>query len=393
MNINFSDRASNLQPAAVRNKLFDDPEIIAFAAGKPEQEFFPLHELSPLAEEIIRKEGAKVFQYGPTEGIHELREIIVTQRMKACGVETTSKNIVLTNGSQEAIEFSAKLFLNEGDTVICERPSYTGLFEAFAPYSPNYVSIPMDENGMIMEELESALQNNNNVKLIYTIPDSQNPTGITMSDDRRKRLAELAATYQIPVIEDTPYADIIYEGNRHPSVKSFDSEGWVVMLGSFSKTFCPGLRIGWICAEEEIVQKYALAKEGSTLQCGTFDQYLTAAYLKKYDFNAHLNEIIELYRVRRDATLQCIDEFFPKDIKRTNPIGGFFVWIELKKEIDTFELFVDAATKSKVSFVPGKFFFADEGYNNYMRLSYSSLQEDKIREGLRRLGELVYTKY
>lgn len=393
MNIRFSNRALRLKKSAIRNKLFDNPEIITFAAGKPEQSIFPIDKLLPLAEQIIKENGKNAFQYSSSEGLPKLRELIVSQRMKACHVDTTADNIALTSGSQEGIEIAAKIFVNEGDTIICERPSYTGAFGAFAPYDPKYVTIPMDENGMKMDDLENALKENKNVKMIYTIPDSQNPTGITMSDERRQRLAELAAQYCVPVIEDSPYGDLIYEGERHPAVKSFDKEGWVIMLGSFSKTFCPGLRLGWVCADESILEKFVLAKQSSSLQCGTFDQYLAAAFLTQNSLEDHIDEIRNIYRVRRDTTLECIKEYFPKEIKYTKPSGGFFVWLELKEDIDTAELVLEAAKDSKVVFIPGKYFFAHEDYDNFLRLSYSFVNEEQIREGLRRLGELLHKKY
>ena len=393
MDIKFSNYASYLKDSAIRNKLFDNPEIISFAAGKPDESIFPTDELLTLAEKIIKEEGGDAFQYTSSEGLPELRKFIVSQRMKACQVNTSPDSIALTSGSQEGIELSAKIFINENDTIICERPSYTGAFGAFTPYKPNYITIPMDENGMIMEELEAVLNKNNNAKMIYTIPDSQNPTGITMSDERRKRLAELASKYRIPVIEDSPYGDLVYEGKRHPAVKCFDKEGWVVMLGSFSKIFCPGLRLGWICANDKILKKYILAKQSSNLQCGTFDQYIAANFLATYDLNKHINNIKNIYRKRRDLTIECIKEFFPKEIGYTKPSGGFFVWVELKKSIDTSELLIEAAKDSKVAFVPGKFFFANEDYNNFLRLSYSFVNERKIREGLLRLGKLLNKKY
>lgn len=393
MEIRFSERAKTLQASAIRNKLFDDPEIITFAAGKPEESLFPVNEIIPLTIGVLQNEGNIALQYSDTEGFEEIREIIASQRMKQAGVSVTADNIALTSGSQQGIELSAKIFVNEGDVIICENPSYLGAFNAFQIYKPNYVGISMDEDGMIIEELENVLNNHKNAKMIYTIPDFQNPTGRSMSIERRAQLAKLGLKYKIPIIEDSPYGDLIYEGTMKPAIKSFDQGGWVVTLGTFSKTLCPGLRIGWVCASDEILQKYVFAKQCSDLQCGSFDQKVAIAFMNKYDLNNHIEKIKNVYRERRDVMLECIKEYFPKGIKHTSPSGGFFIWLELKKDIDANELLIEAAQKAKVAFVPGGFFFAEEGHNNYIRLSYSFVGKDKIKEGMKRLGDLLSSYY
>ena len=393
MNIRFSERAKTFTPSEIRNKLFDDPEIITFAAGKPEPSLFPVKEINSAVQEVLSKAGETALQYSDTEGFEEIRKIIATQRMGAAGVNASANDIALTSGSQQGIEFSAKIFINEGDVILCESPSYVGAFNAFKTYHPQCVGISMDEDGLIIEELEKALKAYPNAKMIYTIPDFQNPTGRTMSDERRKRLAELGAEYQIPIIEDCPYGDLIYEGVRHPSVKSYDKEGWVVFLGSFSKTFCPGLRLGWVCASGSILQKYVLAKQCSDLQCGSLDQKLAIEYLKEYNLNDHIEEIKNTYRERRNLMLNCIDKYFPADIKHTCPNGGFFVWLELKEGLNANELLIEAVKKKKVAFVPGGSFFTESGHDNFIRLSYSFVSNDRIIEGMKRLGELLSTYY
>lgn len=393
MTIRFSKRSNVFKASEIRNKLFDDPEIISFAAGKPEESIFPNNELLPLIQNIIKNDAQNALQYSSTEGFKEIREIIASQRMKKAGVNVTEKNITLTSGSQQGIDFSAKIFVDEGDVIICESPSYVGAFNAFQPYLPKYVGIPMDKDGMIMEELEKALIENPNSKMIYTIPDFQNPTGRCMSDDRRKRLAELGSKYKIPVIEDCPYGDLVYEGERHPAVKSFDKDGWVVYLGSFSKTFAPGLRIGWVCASDEILKKYMLAKQCSDLQCGSFDQKIAISYMTKYDLNDHIEDIKNIYRERRNVMIDSITRYFPKDVKYTNPHGGFFIWIELKDGINANELLIEAANKEKVVFIPGGSFFTESSHNNFIRLSFSFVNEDKIVEGIKRLGKLLHRYY
>lgn len=393
MNIRFADRVKTLKGTDIRNKLFDNPELITFAAGKPDPALFPTVDLAPLASELLAKQGWDALQYSDTEGFLELREIIAYERMKAAGVDTTPEEITLTSGSQEGIELAAKIFINEGDKIIVESPSYTGSFTAFQIYNPTYISVPMDDEGIIIEELERVLKENPDAKMLYTIPDFQNPTGIQMADNRRKRLCELASEYRLPVIEDAPYTDLFYDGVRHPSLKAFDKDGWVIMLGSFSKTFCPGFRIGWVNARPEICEKFALCKQGTNLQCSTFDELLTIEYMKKYKLDDHIEDIRNLYKKKRDLMLKCVKKFFPAEVKYTTPHGGFFLWLKLKKDINTKELLIEAAKDYKVAFIPGSGFFAEPGYDNFIRLSFSFVSLEEIEEGMKRLGSCISAHY
>ena len=393
MRISFAERMKGMKGTSVRNKLFDDPMLISFAAGKPEGKLFPADELIPSVIEILQRDYQEALQYSDTEGIPDLRSLIAEQRMREAGVRTTADRITLTSGSQEGIEMSAKILVNPGDVIICENPSYVGAYSAFEAYQPSYVGISLDEDGMKMDELEQALKAHPEAKMIYTIPDFQNPTGIVMSDERRRRLAQLAAEYEIPVIEDCPYGDLYYDGDRHPAVKSFDEEGWVIMLGSFSKIFCPGFRIGWVCAEPQILEKYILCKQSSNLQCSTLDEKIAAEYMRKFDLNTHIEEVRAVYRGRRDRMLECIEKYLPSGVRYTKPHGGFFVWLELKEEIDGGELLIEAAREAKVGFVQGGGFFTGPGHENYIRLSYSFVDEEQIEEGMRRLGLLLKKYY
>ncbi len=393
MEVRYSERAGLFQASAIRNKLFDNPEIITFAAGKPEASLFPLGGIDKALAEVMGGEGKSALQYGPSEGLAGLRELIASQRMAACGVTTTADDIALTSGSQEAIELSGRIFVDEGSAIACENPSYTGAFGALAPYAPRYVPISMDEDGMIMEELEQALRTDPDIRMIYTIPDFQNPTGVSMSVERRRRLAELAAEYRVPVIEDCPYGDLIFEGERRPAVKSFDKEGWVVMLGSFSKTLCPGLRLGWICAGKEILEKYVLAKQGMNLQCGTLDMCLAERYLSLNSLEEHISALQDLYRERRDLMLDCVKRYFPAGVRCTHPHGGFFVWMELDPALDTGALLLKAASEYKVAYIPGRSFFPNEGSSSFIRLSYSCVDLATIEEGMKRLGAFVTEEY
>ena len=251
----------------------------------------------------------------------------------------------------------------------------------------------MDENGMKVDELENILKEyGSKVKMIYTIPDFQNPSGITMSLERRQRVAEIAAKYKVIVIEDSPYGELRFEGKFIPPIKSFDKAGYVINLGSFSKTFCPGLRLGWIVAEEEIIKKYILIKQGADLQCNTLAQVFIAEYMKKYNLNDHIAYIISVYKKRRDLMLNAIKEYFPSDVKYTHPEGGLFTWCEIREDLDA-AIILEEALKEKVAFVPGASFFPNGGKRNFFRLNYSNMNEEKIVEGIKRLGNVLNRYY
>lgn len=394
MDLRFSERTSAIKASEIREllKLTEEPQIISFAGGLPAPELFPIKEMEKISDRVLENDGRAALQYSTTEGYVPLREIICEQRMHHVGVNVTIDNIMITSGSQQGIEFSAKLFVDKGDIIICESPSYLGAINAFNSYQPRFIEIPMDDHGMIVDELEKTLKQHPEAKMIYTIPDFQNPSGKTMSIDRRKRVAQLAAEYKIPVIEDCPYGELVFEGGVNPSIKSFDKEGYVVFLGTFSKTFCPGLRIGWICADEEILQKYIIIKQGADLQCSTISQRQTALFMQEYDLDKHITNIINVYRKRRDLMLEGIEKYFPEGIEYTKPKGGLFTWVKLKEELDAAKL-LEEALKENVAFVPGGSFFANGGHPNHFRLNYSNMPEDKIIEGIKRLGNVLKKYY
>ncbi|GAA0124844.1 PLP-dependent aminotransferase family protein [Clostridium sp. ATCC 25772] len=394
MNLNFSDRMSNIKASEIREllKLTEQPEIISFAGGLPAPELFPKEKIGEVAKEVLFNEGAFALQYTTTEGFAPLRKIIVEERMAPSGVKCDISNIMLTNGSQQGLEFSAKLFVNKGDVIICESPSYLGAINAFKAYEPKFIEISMDKDGMIIEELEKAIKENDNVKMIYTIPDFQNPSGITMSLDRRKRLAALAAKYEIPVIEDSPYGELRYDNEKLPAVKAFDESGFVINLGTFSKTFCPGLRLGWVVADTKILQKYILIKQGADLQCNTLSQVIAARYMEKYSLDEHIASLIKVYKKRRDLMIDSMKTYFPKEVKFTIPEGGLFTWVELREDLDAKAIMEDAL-KEKVAYVPGGSFFPNGGKKNFFRLNYSNMNEEKIVEGIKRLGSVLDKYY
>lgn len=394
MQFKFAKRAATLKASEIREllKLTEKPEIISFAGGLPAPELFPIDKITEIVQDILQNDAKAALQYSATEGFVLLREIIANQRMILANVKTTPDNVLITAGSQQGIDFSARLFLEDGDYVICEDPSYLGAINVFNTYHAKYLPIPMDEEGMIIEELEKTLQAYPQAKLIYTIPDFQNPTGRTMSVARRKRLAELAAQYQIAVIEDNPYAELNFEGNRLPAIQSFDKEGWVIYLGSFSKTFCPGYRIGWICAEDVVLNKFVMLKQVADLQCSSIAQREVAYFMQRYNLDEHVASIIAVYKKRRDLMLAGIAKHFPAGVKYTLPAGGLFTWVELKPGINAAELLIEAL-KENVAFVPGAPFFANGGNHNFLRLNYSNMPEERIVEGIERLGKVLHAYY
>lgn len=369
-------------------KLTEMPEVISFAGGLPDGELFPIEEMKKVTQKLLDEEGNTALQYSSTCGVKELRETIAEQIMKEAGVDTTADNIMITCGSQQALEFSGRIFLDEGDVVICESPSYLGAITAFQAYGPKFVEVKMDNEGMVMEELEEALKNNPNAKFIYTVPDFQNPTGITMPVERRKKMVELARKYDVLILEDNPYGNLIFEGDRLPSIKSFDKDDRVIYHGTFSKIFCPGLRIGWVCTSKEFLDQYLLVKQSVDLQTNTMSQKETALYMKMYDLKENINKITAVYKRRRDLMVKTIQEEFPSNCSFTNPNGGLFLWVTLPEDLDASDV-LKKAMEMRVGFVPGIAFYPNGNCRNNFRLNFSSMKDDLIVEGIKRLGEVL----
>lgn len=389
MAIKYAQRMDNLKASEIREilKLIEKPEVISFAGGLPAPELFPIEEMKRVAALVLDEAGSLSLQYSTTEGFSPLREKIA-KRMEPIGIKVEADNILITSGSQQGLDFSGKIFLDEGDIVVCESPSYIGAINAFKSYSPEFVEVTTDDEGMLMDELEEILSTKDKVKMIYVIPDFQNPTGKTWSLDRRKKLVELANRFDVPIIEDNPYGELRFEGERLPSVKSFDTEGRVIFLGTFSKTFCPGLRIGWVCAEKPVLQKYIHVKQGSDLHTNSMSQRELDKFLELYDIDAHIEKIKDVYRKRRDVMMKAIKEHFPQNLKYTYPVGGLFSWVELPSEINARDVFIRAIAVN-VAFVPGGSFFPNGGRENTFRLNYSNMSEERIQEGIKRLGAVL----
>ncbi len=389
MSIKYSDRMEGIKASEIREilKLTMRPGLISFAGGLPAPELFPIEEMKKISVKVLEESGEQALQYNPTEGFPPLREKIA-KRMETIGVKTKGDNILITNGSQQGLDFSGKIFLNPNDVVLCESPSYLGAINAFKSYQCKFKEVSTDNDGMIMEDLEQILSDTENVKMIYVIPDFQNPSGRTWSLERRKRLIELGNKYDLPIVEDNPYGELRFEGVRLPSIKSLDTEGRVIFLGTFSKTFCPGLRIGWVCAEDEVLNKYILVKQGADLQTNSMSQRELNEFLEMYDLDDHIEKIRMLYKTRCNIMLSTMEEHFPPEVKYTYPEGGLFTWAVLPKHINAKEL-MEKALEKNVAFVPGGSFFPNGGNENTMRINYSNMPEDKIVEGIKILGEVI----
>jgi 2-aminoadipate transaminase len=385
----YSNRMNQMKASEIREilKLTQVPGIISFAGGLPAPEMFPIEAFNKASSEVMEARGQVALQYSTTEGYLPLRKIIV-DRMSKLGIKAQADDILITSGSQQGLEFSGKIFLNPKDVIICESPSYLGAINAFRSYEGIFKEIDTDDEGMLLDKLEKTIQETPESKIIYVIPDFQNPSGRTWSLKRRKGLIEIANKYDLVVIEDNPYGELRYENDHLPSLKSLDTEGRVVFLGTFSKTFAPGLRIGWVCAEEKILNKYIMVKQGSDLQTSTMSQMALGHFLEKNSLDDHIDKLIEVYKNRRDTMIQAMKEYFPKTAKYQTPEGGLFLWVTLDESIDTKALMIKAV-ENKVAFVPGHSFFPNSDTKNTMRLNFSNMSEEKIVEGIKRLGSLL----
>ena len=390
MEYKFAKRINNLKASEIREilKVTERPEVISFAGGLPAPELFPIDEIKEVTKIVLEEQGTKALQYTTTEGYEPLRQWIANRMNNKFGTSVKSSNIMLTHGSQQALDLSGKVFLNEGDIVLCESPTYLAAISAFKAYECNFIEVPTDDHGMITEELEKIIICNEKVKIIYVIPEFQNPTGKSWSLKRRKELVELAMKYNVIVIEDNPYGELRFEGETLPSLKIFDKTGCVINLGTFSKIFCPGYRIGWIVADEKIIDKYVLVKQGADLQCNTIAQLEIAKFLELYSIDEHIKKILEVYRKRRDLTVKIMEQKFPKEVKFTRPEGGLFAWIELPKEIDARKVLKRSLSRN-VAFVPGGSFFPNGGNENTFRINFSNMPEERIEEGLSILADIL----
>ena len=365
-----------------------DPKIISFAGGLPAPELFPVEGMKEATDKVYAEHGQQALQYGAAKGVTELRELILKRVKEKENVDAKLENVMVTTGSEQAIDLVGKAFVNPGDTVLVEEPTYLCALDVFRSYGANFVSVPMDDDGMKMDALEDALKAHPETALVYTVPNFQNPTGRTMPAERRKKFAELAAKYDVPVLEDNPYGDIRFAGEHVPSVKSFDHAGKVFYMSTFSKILAPGFRLGWLVADPKVIEKLTVLKQSADLHTDNLVQYVVTEFFKENDVDAHVKEISDLYGKRKQLMIDGIKKYFPKDVKYTDPEGGMFLWVEVPGVTDTVELFKQCL-EHNVAFVPGDPFFAGKPQPGTFRLNYSNMQEDQIEVGLKRLGEAL----
>ena len=392
MAVKFARRLENAEGSAIREilKLASNPEVISFAGGLPAPELFPVEEMKKVALAVLEEQGRAAMQYSATDGFPPLREAIAERMNRKLYTNVTADSILVTNGSQQCLDFMGRVFLDEGDKIIVESPSYLGALNAFKAYGPEFIEIPTDEDGMIMSELEKALAANPDVKFIYVIPDFQNPSGRTWPIERRKQFMEIINKYEIPVAEDNPYGELRFEGEIFPSLKSYDTKGLVLFFGTFSKIFAPGFRLGWVSASPEILEKFNISKQAADLQASTISQMEMAKFIEMYDLDAHVEKIKEVYGKRRTIMLDAMDEYFPEGIKFTRTDGGLFTWVTLPEGIDAAQLMKDVVLPNNVAYVPGEPFYPNGGNANHFRMNYSCMPEDKIVEGVKRLGKALH---
>ena len=387
----FSDLAMDLKASEIREllKLTTMPQVISFAGGLPAPELFPTEELKKVDDEVLTKEGKQAVQYGTTEGYLPLREKIVKRMYQAFMVDCSADEVMITSGSQQGLSLLAQIFLNKDDVVLVESTTYLGAINAFKLCGPQFVEVPTDEKGIIPEELEKLLaQYGPRVRMMYVIPEFQNPTGITWPLERRKQFIDIINRYDFPVLEDNPYGELRYDGEKVPSLKSMDTKGNIVFLGSFSKIFMPGLRIAWMVANPEIIDKIVKLKQAVDLQSSSFAQRQTSYYIDMYDLDTHVEKIKALYKTRRDLMCQTMKEEFPKEITFTYPEGGLFTWVTLPEGMDAKEMMPKVLDKD-VAYVPGGPFYPNGGHVNHFRLNYSNMPEERIVEGIKRLADVL----
>ncbi len=384
----FANRMKLVKPSAIREllKLASDPNVIPFGGGFPDPELFPLDKMGRVFEAVLSTHGRKSLQYATTEGLPSLREKLV-RRMNAVGIACGVDELIIIQGGQQSMDLVGKMFIDKGDAVIVERPTFLGAVVAFNPFEPAFVDVAMDADGMNMDALEKALATTPRVKLIYTIPEFQNPTGITMSLEKRRRLIELANKYNVAVLEDSPYREIRYEGAVLPTLKSLDTEGRVIHAGSFSKILCPGMRLGWIVAEKNLATKLAQLKMAADTQNSTINMYAADVFMDMYDIDEHIAILRNAYKAKKKLMLDTMAKTFPKSIRWSDPQGGLFTWVTLPEGADASAIMRDRLLpEAKVAYVPGDSFFARNPLSNHCRLNYSCMPEEKIVDGISRMG-------
>jgi 2-aminoadipate transaminase len=386
----LATRTTRMKSSVIREllKLTMQPNVISFAGGLPAPEVFPVREFKEACAYVLENMGAQALQYSPTEGYPPLKEYLA-ESMQKYGVPALLSNILITNGSQQALDLIGKIFINEGDKVIVGKPTYLGAIQAWNAYNPHYIGVHLDKDGMRTDLLEDALEAHPDAKFIYVLPNFHNPAGPTLPRERRQRLMELAAKYGQFIVEDDPYGQLRFEGEDIPPIISLHKEN-TLYLSTFSKTLAPGIRIGWVVAPEDVVARLVQAKQGTDLHTSTFIQMVAADIANRGFIRAHVHTIRQVYSERRDVMLESLKAHFPAGCSWTQPEGGLFLWARLPEGLDSQEL-LDIAVQEKVAFVPGHAFYPDDDADGRccMRLNFSNAKPELIREGIARLGRAI----
>jgi len=377
-------------------KVTENPEIISFAGGLPNPQSFPIQDLKGIVQTVLNQHGKVALQYGPTEGIKELRDLIAERSIKESMKGGISReNIMITSGSQQALDAVGKIFLNPGDIALVGLPSYLGGINAFRSYEANLVGIPLDKDGMrvdlLEEKIKELIKQDMSIKFIYAIPTFQNPAGTVMPESRRKKMVEIAHEYNLIIIEDDPYGKLRYDIPSVKPIKAFDDEGRVIYMSTFSKILAPGFRLAWVIASEEIMRKLALCKQAQDLCTAGFSQYIAYEFIKSGSLDLHIMKICEMYKPKREIMMDSMKKYFPEGYICNKPNGGMFAWVTLPEQIDTEVMFLDAF-KEKVAYIHGKAFCVDGGGGSSMRLNFSYSTNEQLETGMKRLGTVIERK-
>lgn len=391
MTVTYASRMSRVRPSAIREllRLGADPELISFGGGYPDQSLFPVAELQEIYARLLVPERAGALQYTTSNGLPQLRAQ-VAERLTRDGIACTAEDVLIIQGAQQGLDLAAKLVVNPGEVIVTENPTFLGALIAFAPTEPTYAPVRTDIEGMDTDHLEEVLAAHPDARMLYIVPEFQNPTGITLSLARRHRLIELANASGLLVVEDTPYRALRYEGSSLPTLKSIDTQGRVLHLGSFSKILAPGLRLGWAVASPDILERLALLKLAADTQNSTLNMTATSEYLSCYDIDAHLARAIPVYRHKRDLMLKTMAETFPADVHFTEPDGGLFSWLTFPAGFDAAAFMAETLLpQAKVAYVPGATFFPVDQEPNHARLSFSGVPDERLVQGISELGRLL----
>jgi DNA-binding transcriptional MocR family regulator len=387
----YAKRLNRLEDKSLLNafQLVEEKDMISFSAGFPSSETYPVDAIRESMERVLRNNGKEALSYCSTSGYAGLRKIMQERMAKKFGLHYDMDEIIITSGSQQGLDMSGMLFVNEGDVVIFELPSYLGAVNALRAYEAELVSVPTDRDGMVISALKEAFDKyGDRVRMIYVNPDFQNPTGRSWSEERRREFMDFMKDYDIPILEDAAYSEISFEEAPPKPLAAFDQRGQVIYVGTFSKIFCPGLRVAWLCAKREIMEKYLVLKNAADLSSSTVAQLQMADYMTHNDIDEHIRMISELYKRRRDAMVAAMEEHFPKEAVYVVPKGGLFIWVELPEDKDATELLLRAG-KEKVAFITGAAFYPSARKNNEFRLNFSNMAEEDTRRGIAILGRLI----